>query len=201
MAERCSAYGFAYAGIKALVTAIPDGAIPKEAEIGLDLPVLGFSLGLTIFTALLFGLAPALQLARRNIVEPLKDSGRGVSGGFRRGRLRNALVIVELALSLVLLTGAGVMMRTFVALQTVDLGFNPHNILVARLPFPKGQYKTAAEKQHFFGQLLPKLKALPGVVEATETSTLPPYGGISDRPGNQRQDPHRPLGGHLSTGQ
>ena len=171
-------YGFAYAGIKALVTAIPDGAIPKEAEIGLDLPVLGFSLGLTIFTALLFGLAPALQLARRNIVEPLKDSGRGVSGGFRRGRLRNALVIVELALSLVLLTGAGVMMRTFVALQTVDLGFNPHNILVARLPFPKGQYQTAAEKQHFFGQLLPKLKALPGVVEATETSTLPPYGGI-----------------------
>ena len=170
--------GFAYAGIKALVTAIPDGAIPQEAEIGLDLPVLVFSLGLTIFTALLFGLAPALQLARRNIVEPLKDSGRGVSGGFRRGRLRNALVIVELALSLVLLTGAGVMMRTFVALQTVDLGFNPHNILVARLPFPKGQYKTAAEKQRFFGQLLPKLKALPGVVEATETSTLPPYGGI-----------------------
>jgi putative ABC transport system permease protein len=139
---------------------------------------LGFSLLLTIFTALLFGLAPSLQLARRNIVEPLKDSGRGVSGGFRRGRLRNALVIVELALSLVLLTGAGVMMRTFVALQTVDLGFNPHNILVARLPFPKGQYKTAAEKQRFFSQLLPKLKALPGVVDATETSTLPPYGGI-----------------------
>jgi putative ABC transport system permease protein len=171
-------FGFAYAGIKALVAAIPDGAIPKEAEIGLDLPVLGFSLVLTLFTALLFGLAPALQLARRNIVEPLKDSGRGVSGGFRRGRLRNALVIVELALSLVLLTGAGVMMRTFVALQTVDLGFNPHNILVARLPFPKGQYKTAAEKQRFFSQLLPKLKTLPGVVDATETSTLPPYGGL-----------------------
>jgi putative ABC transport system permease protein len=117
-------------------------------------------------------------LARRNIVEPLKDSGRGVSGGFRRGRLRNALVIVELALSLVLLTGAGVMMRTFVALQTVDLGFNPHNLLVARLPFPKGQYKTAAEKQRFFSQLLPKLKGLPGVVDATEITGLPPYGGI-----------------------
>ena len=170
--------GFAYAGIKALVAAIPEGAIPQEAQIGLDLPVLGFSLALAIFTALLFGLAPALQLARRNIVDPLKDSGRGVSGGFRRGRLRNALVIVELALSLVLLTGAGVMMRTFVALQTVDLGFNPHNILVARLPFPKGQYKTAAEKQRFFSQLLPRVKALPGVVDATETSTLPPYGGI-----------------------
>ncbi len=170
--------GFAYAGIKALVAAIPDNAIPREAEIGLDLPVLAFSLALAIFTALIFGLAPALQLARRNIAEPLKDSGRGVSGGFRRGRLRNALVIVELAFSLVLLTGAGVMMRTFVALQSVDLGFNPHNILVARLPFPKGQYKTAAEKQRFFSQLLPRVKAIPGVVEATETSTLPPYGGI-----------------------
>ncbi len=170
--------GLAFAGIKALVATIPDGAIPKEAEIGLDLPVLAFSLGLTIFTTLLFGLAPALQLARRNIVEPLKDSGRGVSGGFRRGRLRNALVVVELALSLVLLTGAGVMMRTFVALQTVDLGFNPHNILVARLPFPKGQYETAAQKQRFFSRLLPKVKALPGVMDATETSTLPPYGGI-----------------------
>jgi putative ABC transport system permease protein len=170
--------GLAYAGIKVLVTTIPEGAIPREAEIGLDLPVLAFSLALAIFTTLLFGLAPALQLARRNIVDPLKDSGRGVSGGFRRGRLRNALVIVELAISLMLLTGAGVMMRTFVALQTTDLGFNPHNILVARLPFPKGQYETAAEKQRFFSRLLPRVKALPGVVDVTETSTLPPYGGI-----------------------
>jgi len=170
--------GLAYAGIQALVAAIPRGAIPLETRIGLDPSVLAFSLLLSACTAVLFGLAPAMQLARRNIVDPLKDSGRGVSGGFRRGRLRNALVIGELAISLVLLTGAGVMMRTFVALQTVDMGFNPHSILVARLPFPKGRYQTAAEKQRFFTQLLPKLKALPGVVDATETSTLPPYGGI-----------------------
>lgn len=168
----------AYGGIKALVAFIPDGAIPREAEIGLDAPVLFFSLGLAVVTALLFGLAPALQMARRDIVEPLKDSGRGVSGGFRRGKLRSALVVVELALSLVLLTGAGLMMRTFAALLQVDLGFNPNNILVARLPFPRGQYKTAADKERFFSQLLARLKVLPGVVEATETSTLPPYGGI-----------------------
>jgi putative ABC transport system permease protein len=183
--------GFAFGGIQALVTLMPDGAIPREAEIGLDVPVLLFSLGLAILTALLFGLAPAVQSARRNIVEPLKDAGRGLSGGFRRGRLRNVLVVVELGLSLVLLTGAGLMMRTFVALQTVDLGFNPGNILVARLPFPKGQYQTAAEKQKFFGQLLPRIKALPGVVEATETSTLPPYGGIGsdiDIPGKVHSD-------------
>jgi putative ABC transport system permease protein len=160
------------------VAFIPDGAIPKEAEIGLDAPVLFFSLGLAVVTALLFGLAPALQMAKRDIVEPLKDSGRGISGGFRRGKLRSTLVVVEVALSLVLLTGAGLMMRTFAAIRHVDLGFNPNNILVARLPFPRGQYKTAAEKQKFFSQLLPRLKALPGVAEATETSSLPPYGGI-----------------------
>jgi putative ABC transport system permease protein len=126
----------------------------------------------------LFGLAPALQAARRDVDEPLKDSGKGASGGFRRGRLRNALVVVEVTLSLVLLAGAGLLMRSFVALQEVDLGLNPNNILVARLPLPRGPYKTAAAKQHFFTQLLARLYALPGVVAATETSTLPPYGGI-----------------------
>jgi len=92
---------------------------------------------------------------RRNLVEPLKDSGRGVSGGFRRGRLRNALVVFELALSLLLLTGAGLLMRTLVALQTPTWDFNPANLLVARLPFPNGQFKTAAEKQRFFTRCCP----------------------------------------------
>ena len=168
----------AYAGIQALVMLIPDGAIPREAEISLKLPVLLFSLGVAAFTALLFGLAPALQTANKDIVEPLKDAGKGVTGGFRRGKLRNALVIVEVALSLVLLAGAGLLMRSFIALQTVDLGLNPDNILVARLPLPRGQYKTAAAKQQFFRQLLPRLHTLPGVVAATTTSSLPPYGGI-----------------------
>jgi putative ABC transport system permease protein len=186
----------AYVGIKALVTLIPEGAIPQEAEIGLDPQALWFSLALAVFTALVFGLAPALQTARRDLVEPLKDSGRGVSGGFRRGRLRNALVVVELALSLVLLTGAGVMIRTFVKLTSTDLGFEAKNILVARLPFPKDQYKTAAEKQRFFSQLLPRLKGLPGVVEATTTSGLPPYGGIGtdiDIMGKQHTDKWRAM--------
>jgi predicted permease len=167
-----------YGGIKALVTVIPDGAIPHEAVISLNLPVLLFSLGAAVFTALLFGLAPALQTVKRNVAEPLKDSGKGVSGGFRRGKLRNALVLVEVALSLVLLTGAGLLMRSFVALMQVDLGLNPDNVLVARLPFPRGQYKTAEAKRQFFRPLLQRLAALPGVVAATETSTLPPYGGV-----------------------
>jgi putative ABC transport system permease protein len=167
----------AFGGIKALVAFIPDGAIPREAEIRINTPALLFSLGFSVFTALLFGLAPALQTVRRNLVEPLKDSGRGISGGFRRGRLRNALVVVELALSLLLLTGAGLLMRTLVALETADLGFNPANLLVARLPFPNGQFKSAAEKQRFFAALLPRLQALPGVLAVAQINSLPPFGG------------------------
>ena len=169
---------FAWIGIKGVTPLIPDGFIPREVVIRLNVPVLLFSLGAAVFTVLLFGLAPAAQTARRNIVEPLKDSGKGVGSGFRGGRLRSVLVVVEIALSLMLLVGAGLLMRTFVGLQRVDLGLNPDNILVARLPFPRGTYTTAAEKQRFFQTLLPRLHALPGVVAATETSTLPPYGGI-----------------------
>jgi putative ABC transport system permease protein len=169
---------FSYAGIKGLVALMPDGLIPREAQIRLNVPVLLFSLGAAVFTAVLFGLAPSLQIVRQNLAEPLKDSGKGAGGGFRRGRLRSSLVVFEVALSLLLLSGAGLLMRSFMTLQSVDLGFNPSNILVARLPFQKGQYRTAEEKQRFYTQLLQRLHALPGVVAATETSSLPPYGGI-----------------------
>jgi predicted permease len=171
-------YGLAYGGIKLLVSAIPEGAIPQEAVIALNWHVLLFSLGLAVFTAMLFGLAPALQLTRRDVVEALKDSAKGSSGGFRGGKLRSTLVVIEVALSLVLLSGAGLLMRTFINLQTMDLGFDPNHILVAYLPLPKGQYDGPAGKQRFFRALLTRLNALPGVVAATETSDLPPYGGF-----------------------
>ena len=169
---------FAYLGTQGIVSLMPQGLFPTEADIRLNVPVLIFSLGVAILTAVLFGLVPALQTVKKNMADPLKDSGRGVVGGFRRGRTRSTLIIVEVALSLVLLAGAGVLMRNFVGLQTIDLGFNPNNVLTARLPLPREQYKTAAAKQQFFQALLPRLEALPGVIAATETSTLPPYGGI-----------------------
>jgi putative ABC transport system permease protein len=168
----------AYLGIKGVVPLIPEGFIPREVVIRLNLPVLAFSLAVAVVTVVVFGLVPAAQTARRNIVEPLKDSGKGVGSGFRGGRLRSALVVAEIALSLMLLVGAGLLMRSFVVLQRVDLGLNPDNILVVRLPFPRGTYTTAPEKQRFFQQLLAKVHALPGVVAATEVSSLPPYGGI-----------------------
>ena len=168
----------AYLSIQGVRGLMPQGLFPNEADIRLSIPVLAFSLGVAVFTAIVFGLVPALQTVKKNMADPLKDSGRGIVGGFRRGKLRSALVICEVALSLVLLAGAGLLIRNFVKLQSVDLGLDPNNILVARLPLPREQYKTAAAKQQFFEALLPRLHALPGVVAATETSTLPPYGGI-----------------------
>jgi putative ABC transport system permease protein len=170
---------FAYGGIKGIVAAMPVGAIPNEAVIRLNLPVLAFTLGVAVLTALLFGLVPALQTAKRNIVEPLKDSGMGVSGGFRRGKFRSVLVVVEVALSLVLLAGAGALMHTFVKMVDANLGIDPSHLLFARLPFPKGQYETAASKQQFFSALLQRLEASPGVVAAAATTSVPPFGGIN----------------------
>jgi putative ABC transport system permease protein len=169
----------AWGGLKFLVALMPQRIIPAEAVIRLNMPVLLFTLGVAILTALVFGLVPALKAARKDLNEPLRDSGKGISGGFRHGRLRDALVVLEVALSLTLLVAAGLLMRSFVALRDVHLGFQPDHILVARIPLPVDRYKTADQVTGFYRPLLQRLKALPGVVEATETSTLPPYGGIS----------------------
>jgi putative ABC transport system permease protein len=168
----------AWGGLKSLIAAMPQNIIPAEAVIRLNGPVLAFTLGVAALTALIFGLVPALQAARRDLNEPLRDSGKGVTGGFRHGRLRDAVVVLEVALSLTLLVAAGLLMRSFVALREVHLGLQPDHILVARLPLPQDRYKTAEQVAGFFRPLLVRLKALPGVVDATETSTLPPYGGI-----------------------
>ncbi len=188
--------GLSFAGIQAIVKLIPEGLIPRESVIQLNLPVLLFSLGVAAATSLLFGLAPALQAARRDLVEPLKDAAKGSSGGARGGRLRGALVVAEVALSLVLLTGAGLLMRSFSKLQNVDLGFPADRILSARLPLPRGQYQTAEAKGQFFRPLLARLQSLPGVVAATATSTLPPYGGIGsdiDIPGKTHSETWRAI--------
>src|SRR5437879_5496500 len=168
----------AWGGLKSLVALMPQNIIPAEAVIRLNIPVLAFTLGVAVLTALVFGLVPALKAARKDLNEPLRDSGKGISGGFRHGRLRDAVVVLEVGLSLTLLVGAGLLMRSFVALRDVKLGLQPDHIFVARLPLPVDRYKTADQVTGFYRPLLQRLKALPGVVEATETSTLPPYGGI-----------------------
>jgi putative ABC transport system permease protein len=168
----------AHFGLKGLVAAIPEGLIPRESVISLNRPVLLFCLAVAVVTSVVCGLLPALRTARADLVEPLKDTGKGSSGGFRGRRLNAALVVGEVALSLVLLAGAGLLMRSFVKLQTVDLGMNPEGVLHARVPLPRGQYDTATAKRQFFSQVLTRVRALPGVVSASLISSLPPYGGI-----------------------
>jgi len=167
----------AWGGLKFLVALTPQD-VPAETVIRLNSAVLLFTLGLTFLTALTFGLVPALTAARKNLQEPLRDAGKGLSGSFRHGELRNAVVVMEVALSLTLMVSAGLLMRSFVALRQVHLGFAPDHVLLARLPFPEGRYNTADQVAGFYRSLLLRLEALPGVVAATVS--LPeefPYGG------------------------
>jgi putative ABC transport system permease protein len=168
----------AWGGLKGLVALMPARIIPAEAIIRLNLPVLAFTLIVAVLTAIIFGLAPALQVVRRDLNDPLRDSGKGTSSGSAHGRLRNSVVVLEVAVSLTLLVAAGLLMRSFVALRDVHLGLQPDHIFVVRLPLPEDRYKTSAQVAGFFRPVLNRIKALPGVIDATETSTLPPYGGI-----------------------
>jgi putative ABC transport system permease protein len=171
-------YLLAYGGLGRVVAAIPEGSIPADSDIRLNGSVLAFSIAVTFLTTMLCGLAPALHAVRGDFQNRLKDSGKGASIGFAHGKFRSGLVVAQVGMSIVLLVGAGLMMRSLFAIQHVDLGFNPANILVARTPLPKGRYETAEQKRVFFRQVLQRLSTLPGVVSATETSDLPPYGGI-----------------------
>jgi predicted permease len=168
----------AWGGLKVLVGLIPKVMMPAEAVIRLNTPVLLFTLVVAVLTAIIFGLAPALQAVGRDLNNPLRDSGKGTGGSSARGRLRNVVVVLEVAVSLTLLVSAGLLMRSFVALREVHLGLKPDHIFHARLPLPEDRYKTSDQLSGFFRPLLNRVKALPGVLAATETSTLPPYGGI-----------------------
>jgi hypothetical protein len=128
----------AVVGLKGVVLMIPPFSISPTSVIAFSPLALGFAVSVSLVTTILCGWAPALHAARGELSTRLVGSGKGAGGGFRHGRLRSGLVVFEVALSILLLVGAGLMMRTLVALERVDLGFNPRNILVTRLPFPKG---------------------------------------------------------------
>jgi predicted permease len=183
---------FAYLGLKALVAIIPRGPIPEEAVIGLNPAVLTFAFGIAALTTLICGLAPALHAVRGNLELRMFGSGKGAGGGFRHGKVRSGLVIAEVALSIVLLTGAGLMMRSFFALTHVELGFNPTRMLYSWVATPADdRYNTAVKKKLFYDQVVQRIKALPGVISATESLSMPPLGGdggeitVLGKPGSQ----------------
>jgi putative ABC transport system permease protein len=171
----------AWGGLKSLVAAMPPNLIPSESVIALNAPVLTFALCVAILTTLIFGLAPALQASRRDVNDPLRDSSKGVGGGFRGRGLRDALVVMEVALSLTLLIGAGLLMRSFVAQRQLDLGVRADHVFRTALVLPGDRYKTAEQATGFLRPLLARLKALPGVVDAAAASAIPPYGGAESK--------------------
>jgi putative ABC transport system permease protein len=164
--------------VDALIAIAPANA-PRIGEVGLDLRVMTFVALLIVVTGVLFGLMPALHGSRRDVVQPLKEAARGhvTTAG---QRVRRALIAVEVALSLMLLTGSGLLLQTFVHLRTADLGFDPANALVGFVnPPAAGGYDTPAKHRAFYDQVLERARALPGVRRAALTSVLP-LGGDSD---------------------
>jgi putative ABC transport system permease protein len=147
--------------------------IPGWENMGIDLGVLCFTLGVAVLTAVLFGLAPALALARTPIGEALKESGRSVTGGRRMQRLRSVLVVLQVSLALVLLAGAGVIVKGFVRSSNPRRGLDPDGVLVARVALPEGRYKDREPIMEFQRRVLEALRAIPGVDDAAASSSVP----------------------------
>ncbi|HEV2913882.1 MAG TPA: ABC transporter permease [Pyrinomonadaceae bacterium] len=152
--------------------------IPRAREIGIDARVLAFTFGLSLVTGVLFGLAPALQASRTQLTDALKEGGR-TSGGSHRARFRSLLVVTEIALALVLLIGAGLMVKSFSRLSHVDPGFQPQNLLTMQVALPVTKYKEDKQIGDFFRQALEKIKSLPGVQSEGAVSQLPLSGSVA----------------------
>jgi putative ABC transport system permease protein len=164
-------------GIDLLLVLSP-ATLPRAAEVDVDVRVLGFTLALSLLAGAIFGLAPAWQATRLNLNDALKESARGGAGGTRQSRTRGLLVVSEIALSLVLLVGAGVLVNSFLRLQAVDPGFDASRVLVVRLSLPRTQYPDRATATAFYDRLRPGLAALPGVESVGVVSALP-LSGVS----------------------
>lgn len=170
--------GLAFFLVEVLVAMIPVGTLPTETVVRLNAPVLLLSLGATILTALLCGLAPALHVVHSDLQPQLSGSGKGTGERGRSGRLRNALVVSQVAFSILLLVGAGLFLRSFLVLTRVDLGFNPKNIFYFRLDptmYAQREYSERKTLQNALTRrLLEELRALPGVESASESTEEPP---------------------------
>jgi putative ABC transport system permease protein len=165
----------AYVALKAIIAVIPPDTIPPEAAITLSPLALLFSLGATILTSVICGLAPALYAVRANSQTALRNAGKGMSIASRFGQLRNSLVIFEVALAIVLSISSGLIMRSLLALQHVDLGFNPSQIVYAYISWPQDRVPTAEQKRIAFRKIIDEMTQMPGVLAATEATNFPPY--------------------------
>jgi putative ABC transport system permease protein len=170
-------------GVEALVAALPDAqlnALPFLRSLRIDRGILAFAFGLSMLTGVVFGLVPALQASKVDLLGALKEGGR-TSTSAARQRLRGALVVTEIALAVVLLVGAGLMMKSLLRLLQVDVGFNPQNVLTMTVALPAGKYNEANRRISFHDQLRERITALPGVSGASTVNILPLIGGNTTR--------------------
>jgi predicted permease len=166
----------AYWGVAGLI-ALGPAEVPRLALARVDAPVLGFAMLVTLVAGLVSGVAPALRMAGQFPHEALKEGGRTGGAGGRRDRLRSVLVVAEIALALVLLTGAGLMIRSAVALNAVDPGFDPRGVTIAHVSLPVAGYETTGQVEQVFARIAERLGQTPGVVAAGLVSSAPFEGG------------------------
>jgi putative ABC transport system permease protein len=155
-----------------LLVALGKDDIPRALHVGIDWRVLGFTLGISLVTGLIFGLAPATHSSKSELVESLKDGGRGTSEGARRSRVRNLLVVSELAVAVVLLVVAGLLIQSLWRLRNVNSGLQPQNVLTFNAALPEIKYKSDRQSQ-FFIDLKSRLESTPGVQSASTIDPLP----------------------------
>ena len=167
----------AFWGVDLMVKAVPV-EIPNWVSFDFDWRIFTFAVGTGLLSSLLFGLAPALHASKPQLVDSLKDGGRSGIGGVKSQRTRNGLVVAEVALALVLLIGAGLMLRSFMTIQNSDMGFDSKNTVTFRVGLPPVQYPDKQVAARFFEQLIPKLAEIPGVESAAATTSLPAAGNI-----------------------
>jgi putative ABC transport system permease protein len=179
----------AYWGLQLLVALAPDN-IPRLREITIDPRVLGFTFAVSLLTGLIFGLIPALQSSRPDLNDALKEGARGSSGGNRL--IRNLFVVTEMALALVLLVGAGLMLRSFSQLHQVKTGFDTENVLTLRVQLPMAKYREPEQRAEFFKRAQERLAALPGVKSVGAISYLPLTGLASSTVFNLASQPELP---------
>lgn len=186
-----------------LLIALGKDDIPRAVHVGIDWRVLGFTLGLSLLTGLLFGLAPAFHSSKSELVESLKEGGRGTSEGARRNRVRNVLVVAELAIAVVLLVGAGLLIQSLWRLRNVNSGLETQNVLTFNVGLPEIKYNSERQSQ-FFVDLKGRLESLPGVQSASTIYPLPLSGerfGISfEIEGRPMAPKDHPVGDFFFTG-
>jgi len=188
----------AWVGTKALVSLSPPALIDLKS-VTVSLPVLAFTLGLSVLTGIVFGLVPALEATRFDLHNSLKEGGKSVGGSTGSHRLRSVFVVVQVALALVLLVGAGLLVKSFQRLQSVDTGFNANNLLTMRVSLLPRKYESDQQVLDFFKQAIERMKAVPGV-ESVGAINTPPFTGLYSGTSVDVDGQKLPPGQELKTG-